>query len=166
MKLEWNSNETRCRSDSNETPPAFPQTAGHLFSHSVEHRLIALVLSHCVPTGVCEKKTPFTRALALQNQQQKLLSSHWFGTLKACLPTCVFLRRKILFTDTGTSPIKGVSARRNKPTTWLVRYCGLSCQQWNKQPESLQDISGFYFSIEIKHRRACEILRTLVSTLN
>ena len=47
----------------------------------------------------------FYTSLCTGKQQQKPLSSSWFGTLKACIPTSLLLRRSVFFADTGSSTV-------------------------------------------------------------
>ena len=62
---------------------------------------------HCsapCTTGVCEQIIPFAQASPCPAvQQQKLLSSPWFGALKADIPMCVIFQWSVFFTETGST---------------------------------------------------------------
>ena len=53
-------------------------------------------------TGVCEKTLLLCKPFCPAIQEQKVLSSPWFGASKAYLPKSCLLRRSAFFTDTDT----------------------------------------------------------------
>ena len=60
------------------------------------------------------------------SHRQKLHSSPWFGTLKACLPTCIMFRRSFFFAETGMIrgevPVSNFS--REREDSCGVERCG------------------------------------------
>ena len=54
-----------------------------------------------------EKKS-YSASLGHATQQQKLQSSPRFGVFKADFPTCLRIRRSVVFTDTGKRPEDGL----------------------------------------------------------
>ena len=58
-------------------------------------------ISLCIITGVCDKTTPFAKALGRAIQRQKLHPSPRFGVFQADFPKGLLLRGSVSFTDAG-----------------------------------------------------------------
>ena len=72
----------------------------HITIHTYIYIYVYIVISCNIMMPVSEKKHSSHASLCPAIWQQKLVSSPWFGALKACLPTCILLPRNVLFIET------------------------------------------------------------------
>ena len=70
-------------------------------SHQYIYIYIYIHIYRCISYRCLWKTHSFYVRLRRETQWGKLLSSPWFGTPKARLPTCFVLQRSVFFTDTG-----------------------------------------------------------------
>ena len=85
------------------------------------HAMLRRTVAHCL--GLLRyrclwKKHSFHASHCPVIQQQKLLSSPWFGAPKENLPTCLLLRRSVFFTDAGIVWLRSTAS--------LPTYCFMS----------------------------------------
>ena len=90
--------------------------------------VIIIIIIIIIITGVshrCLKKHSFYIGLCPANQQQKLQSSPRFGTLKACPPTRLLLRRSV-FSQTPTC-LMSSAQRHNTASNRITSHRAKSC---------------------------------------